>query len=291
MKKFSYRPHTEPVHYIHRDLNPGNILKTSSGVYLIDWDMSHGGHREDDVAMSICCLASMVEGEKTFSSFCKEFLNGYRRRIPAEWAVYNSPTMVSAIALAGLRQAVSGWFSDKGCMEGLYWDKYTKKAGYLYGIMYGQDCVEREINMELRRVLVDSEYIILNCIISKIPCWTIRKLFYKLFGMKIGDDARIGINTVIMGPRNITIGKRAVINEFCFLDGRGGLRIGNDVSISTRTTILTATHIIDSPIFQYIEESVIIKDNVWLAVNVTILGNSIVKEKMYIRSRSCFLKV
>ena len=61
-------------------------------------------------------------------------------------------------------------------------------------------------------------------------------------GMTIGRGSRIGINTIVVSPRGITLGERAIVNEMCYLDGRGGIRIGNDASISFGTTIITASH-------------------------------------------------
>lgn len=115
-----YRERTDPVHYIHRDLNPSNVLRTSENVYLIDWEMAYGGHREDDVAMAICCLADLCEtGEE--KDLANGFLEGYRQALAVAWAELEHPVLRSAIALAGLRQAVAGWFSDGGDTSASYW--------------------------------------------------------------------------------------------------------------------------------------------------------------------------
>lgn len=98
----------------------------------------------------------------------------------------------------------------------------------------------------------DLQYIFLNQIVSSIPSWTIRNFFYKCSGMKIGPKARIGINTVIISPKGITIGCRSVINDHCVLDGSGGITIKNDVSISAFTKIYSCTHKTDSDFFEYI---------------------------------------
>jgi acetyltransferase-like isoleucine patch superfamily enzyme len=142
--------------------------------------------------------------------------------------------------------------------------------------------------MGLERILIDGEYIILNCITNKIPCWKIRKGIYKLFGMRLGNSARIGINTVVSGARNIIIGERTIVNEHCNLDGRGGLVIGKDVSISANTMIFTTTHLIDSTIFEYVEGGIKIEDNVWLGANVIVLNDSIVSQKCILGAGSVF---
>lgn len=51
----------------------------------------------------------------------------------------------------------------------------------------------------------DIQYILLNRIVCEIPSWHIRRLFYRLCGMKIHESARIGINTVIVSPGGIEI--------------------------------------------------------------------------------------
>lgn len=84
----------------------------------------------------------------------------------------------------------------------------------------------------LRRMKYDLEYILLNQVVRHIPFWTIRRFFYRAMGMTIGRGSRIGINTIVVSPRGITLGERAIVNEMCYLDGRGGIRIGNDASIS-----------------------------------------------------------
>ena len=65
----------------------------------------------------------------------------------------------------------------------------------------------------------DIQYILLNKIVCEIPSWHVRRLFYRLCGMKIHESARIGINTVIVSPGGIEIGMRSVINDNCFIDG------------------------------------------------------------------------
>ena len=84
----------------------------------------------------------------------------------------------------------------------------------------------------MSRIIKDFQYIFLNNFVNNIPSWKIRKIFYQFFGMDIKKGSRIAIKTIVINPKGITLGDRSIINECCFIDGRGGLVIGTDVSIS-----------------------------------------------------------
>lgn len=144
--------------------------------------------------------------------------------------------------------------------------------------MSGKDMGKKIKSIDINRLKGDAKYIFLNMFVNKIPCWTIRKKLYKSCGMQIGAGARIGIGTVVVGPENITIGKRSVINEFCHLDGRGGLKIGNDTSVSVYTTIITAGHDKDSEKFRFRASKTKIGDNVWIGARAIILEGSVIDD-------------
>lgn len=137
----------------------------------------------------------------------------------------------------------------------------------------------------------DFQYVILNCFTNRIPCWMIRKLFYKLFGMKIEKKARIGLHTVVIAAQNIIIGQRSVINEYCYLDGSGKIIIGDNVSISSYAKIITSTHYVDSPFFEYCTNKICIENNVWVGACSIILDGSILKCKSVISSGCVFKNI
>lgn len=70
-------------------------------------------------------------------------------------------------------------------------------------------------------MLGDLKYVFMNSFINRIPFWVIRKWLYILCGMSLGKGCRIAMRTVVIWPKNISIGKNTVINEECLLDGRG----------------------------------------------------------------------
>lgn len=75
----------------------------------------------------------------------------------------------------------------------------------------------------------------------------------------------------IFDPWNIKIGKGTIINEFSLLDGRGGLKIGDNCSISMYSIIYTASHKTHSESFEYYERSTVLKDGVWIGARAIIL--------------------
>lgn len=112
-----------------------------------------------------------------------------------------------------------------------------------------------------------------------ISIFTIGKLRARLLGVLFSN---CGKNVVIMNsftfrsPNNILIGNNTFINYGCFLDGSGGLMIGNDCQLAQNVSIFTANHIFersDIPIKDqgYARKSVKIGDDIWIGANVIIL--------------------
>lgn len=110
-----------------------------------------------------------------------------------------------------------------------------------------------------------------NNIINIIPLYFVRHGYYKMIlGIKIGKGSSIHMKTRI-NRKNITIGINSTINRLCYLDGRGELSIGNNVSISPEVHLITATHDINCQNFTYIEKNIIVEDYVWIGTRAIIL--------------------
>lgn len=134
----------------------------------------------------------------------------------------------------------------------------------------------------------DLRWLWLNGIINKIPLWPIRWLFYRICGMKIGRNSRIGLRTTVVYPKGIKIGRGVIINEDCYIDGRGGLEIGDNTSISIYSKIITASHSKSSPTFEYHSNKTIIGENVWVGTGAIILDNSNIEDECVISAGSVF---
>ncbi len=132
--------------------------------------------------------------------------------------------------------------------------------------------------MNMNRFRTDLQYIFLNMFVNRIPSWFVRRFIYSLCGMKIGKEARIGIGTVIYHPSGISIGNRSIINEFCYLDGRGGIMIDHDVSISIYSKVITGTHVMNDNEFRYRSGKIKIRHHVWIGTGATILNDSLIAQ-------------
>ena len=78
-------------------------------------------------------------------------------------------------------------------------------------------------------------------------------------------------NADLRSPYRIIVGAHTNINKRCVLDGRGGLKIGDNVDIAQETNIWTEQHDYNSPTYKSVCKEVIIEDYVWLSSRVTVL--------------------
>jgi maltose O-acetyltransferase len=105
-----------------------------------------------------------------------------------------------------------------------------------------------------------------------VPSHAFRLGWYRgINRMKIGAGSSIHRNCRMYFPHRITIGEHTVVNYGVLLDGRSGLRIGNNVSISEGTAILTLGHDIDDPQFGLKGGAVVIEDYVFIGAYTRVL--------------------
>lgn len=121
-----------------------------------------------------------------------------------------------------------------------------------------------------------------NYIITYIPFYFIRHFYYKkIMRISIGRGSSIHMGTFINKNRlqsKITIGKGSAINRKCCLDGRGGIKIGDNVSISPEVHLITADHYINDPYFSYKSASIEVSNYVWIGTRAIILPGIIIGE-------------
>lgn len=110
-----------------------------------------------------------------------------------------------------------------------------------------------------------------NHFINRIPFYFIRHFFYrKFYKLKMGKGSSIHLNCFI-NRFDIKIGVNTAINRKCYLDSRGGIKIGDNVSISPEVHLISAEHNINDSSFSYITEQIILEDYVFVGTRAIIL--------------------
>jgi len=103
------------------------------------------------------------------------------------------------------------------------------------------------------------------------PLWSLRKLFFLISGVKIGEKSKLHTGCAFFRPSGVKIGEGTVIGYRTFLDGRAPLVIGNHVDIASEVMIYNSEHDVHSADMRVIEEPVVIEDYVFIGPRAIIL--------------------
>ena len=131
----------------------------------------------------------------------------------------------------------------------------------------------------MKHILLQLVRYLTNGVIAHIPSYGIRRAWYEhVVGISIGRRTTLfmGLQVEVRGrPRTgrdgIVVGDHTVVNAGCHLDGRGGLSIGDNVSISPGVWILTDEHDINDPTFPEVLGPVRIEDHAFIGARAMIL--------------------
>jgi acetyltransferase-like isoleucine patch superfamily enzyme len=109
-------------------------------------------------------------------------------------------------------------------------------------------------------------------LVGHVPIHRMRLFLYRnLFGVTIGARTSVHWRARFFEPEGISIGRNSIVGNDCFLDGRSGIRIGNNVNIGGYVQIYTLEHDPDSPDFATMGGPVVIGDRCYIATRATVL--------------------
>jgi len=94
---------------------------------------------------------------------------------------------------------------------------------------------------------------------------------WRLLGATIEDGVRIGPRVRIRAPSNVEIGAGTSIGGPLLIDSWGKVTIGRNVLINHGVSLLTGTHLVDSPDFEGDIRPVTIGDYAWLPMLIVVL--------------------
>lgn len=124
----------------------------------------------------------------------------------------------------------------------------------------------------MKYILSEIRLYICNNIITIIPSHFIRNIYYtKVMKFTIERGSSFLMRCVFDSTEQLRIGKNSIVNARCRIDNRGGVNIGDNTSISSDVTILTADHDMDSPDFEGRNRKVLIGDYVWIGTGAMIM--------------------
>jgi maltose O-acetyltransferase len=122
-----------------------------------------------------------------------------------------------------------------------------------------------------------------NHIVAHVPSFKCRHAWYRrVLGIRIAPGAGVHLGACISfwSPRQVrqcgvSIGRNSRIGPNCTLDARNGLRVGDNVAISSDVVFVSGTHdpndpsFSDSPVWP---DCVVVEDHVWIATRAMIVG-------------------
>ena len=111
-----------------------------------------------------------------------------------------------------------------------------------------------------------------NHIVANLPSFRLRHAYYRhVLGYKLGENCCVHMGCFFTGDF-IEIGHGAILNRRCYLDGRLGVKIGANCSISPEVYILSMDHDPQNPDFATRGGVTTIGDHVWIGSRAIILG-------------------
>ena len=100
--------------------------------------------------------------------------------------------------------------------------------------------------------------------------------------LSVGEGFRIGPGFEWLGLRRITVGNNCFINRGSFVNGVGGLTIGDNVVFGPDVVVWTVNHDIHGDALPFgesrIAKPVLIGSNVWLGIGVTVVPGAVIGE-------------
>lgn len=143
---------------------------------------------------------------------------------------------------------------------------------------------------KLKSAMVALVYFIYNSFITHLPSYTLRRMYLVfILKIKIGKGVAIHMGCFFTG-RNISIGNHTVINRNCYLDGRGGVKIGENVSVSPECYLVSLTHDVNSPEFATLPKSISIGNYSWLGARVMVMPGVILGDGVVVGAGSVVTK-
>lgn len=132
------------------------------------------------------------------------------------------------------------------------------------------EVIQKSIN-RIKWIYLDLVLFKLNLISVLIPFHSVRKLIYRICGVKIGKNSFIHMGVRFYYPAGVKLGHGTIIGDHAFLDGRAPLLIGDNVDIASQVLIYNSQHDVHSDGFDPADGVVEIGDYAFIGPRAVIL--------------------
>lgn len=138
--------------------------------------------------------------------------------------------------------------------------------------------------IDIRDYVIHGIYFLFYGIVKYFPSPIgdiLRYIISKPFVAKMGK-VRLYEGTTLWYPYRIEIGNNVTLNEFVYISGYGGVKIGSGVRIGNNTTILSSDHVYENPDMPIYKQGITTKggvsiaDDVFIGARVTIMDGVII---------------
>lgn len=111
-----------------------------------------------------------------------------------------------------------------------------------------------------------------NLMITHLPGHQLRLAWLRGLGAEVGRGVCVFRGTTVIGAEHLVLGDRTQVGFRVVLDARGGLRVAEDVLLSSDTQLLTANHNLASDDFERQVSPIVIADHAWVATRAVVLA-------------------
>lgn len=137
---------------------------------------------------------------------------------------------------------------------------------------------------------VSDALFVLMSAVGHLPSARLRHAFYRrALGVRIGPGARI-MGRAEIRPGELEIGPNTIVGHDAILDGRGGLRLGRAVNLSSEVAIWTYEHDLQDPDFGGGPGPVTVGDRAWLSFRATLLPGVTIGEGAVVAANATVTK-
>lgn len=124
---------------------------------------------------------------------------------------------------------------------------------------------------KIRSLLSGLKFYLATSWVAYLPSFRLRHWYYRhIMHYSLGKDSSIHMGVFVTG-QNIKLGDNVVINRHVYLDGRIGITMRNNISISPEVYIVSMEHDPNNPLFATRGGEVVIDDHVWIGARAMIL--------------------